>query len=354
MPSLRLSDDEAQAITAVPRDARRRSSRRRPTLEQRLADPANIAGGEKLVRKYGCPGCHDIPGMESESRIGAELSTFGGKTARGALLRRPHRHEGRLGHLDVPQDQGAARLRDASGSSRSCRSSTSPTRTSCALRVFLREPHRAEGAGRLQGEGPGEQERSSTAAGSSRATTAPAATSSRARRQTSAGSTRTTLDDGAAEPAAARARRCSRPGSIDFLKAPTPIRPWLQVRMPTFGLNDHETDEVLRATSRRSIGPGRCRIVHVDRSTLDPTLVKAGEQLASPDYLQCFSCHVRGTQNPEGPPDSWAPEPRDGGRAPLPGVDPSNGCTTRRSCCRARRCRRSTPIRTTPTGRRTS
>src|SRR5262249_8380154 len=43
-------------------------------LEERLANPENIADGEKLVRKYGCPGCHDIPGMESESRVGAELS----------------------------------------------------------------------------------------------------------------------------------------------------------------------------------------------------------------------------------------------------------------------------------------
>jgi len=32
------------------------------------------------VRKYGCAGCHDIPGMEAESRIGVELSTFGSKT----------------------------------------------------------------------------------------------------------------------------------------------------------------------------------------------------------------------------------------------------------------------------------
>ena len=45
----------------------------------------------------------------------------------------------------------------------------------------------------------------------------------------------------------------------------------------------------------------------IDHSTVDATLVKAGEQLASEEYLQCFSCHVRGTKLPEGPPDSWAP-----------------------------------------------
>ena len=50
------------------------------SLANYATDPANVAAGEKLVRKFGCPGCHDIPGMESESRIGAELSAFGGKT----------------------------------------------------------------------------------------------------------------------------------------------------------------------------------------------------------------------------------------------------------------------------------
>jgi hypothetical protein len=36
--------------------------------------------------------------------------------------------------------------------------------------------------------------------------------------------------------------------------------------------------------------------------------VKAGELLASDEYLQCFSCHVRGEKFPEGPQDSWAPD----------------------------------------------
>src|SRR5207245_75433 len=79
MPNLRLSDDEARAITAYLVTL----GEKKPApadLTARLADPANVAAGEKLVRKYGCPGCHDIPGMESESRIGVELSSFGSKT----------------------------------------------------------------------------------------------------------------------------------------------------------------------------------------------------------------------------------------------------------------------------------
>src|SRR5438132_10853391 len=79
MPNLRLSDDEARAVTAYLVTL----GQRKPpaaNLEAQLADPANVAAGEKLVRKYGCAGCHDIPGMENESRIGVELSTFGSKT----------------------------------------------------------------------------------------------------------------------------------------------------------------------------------------------------------------------------------------------------------------------------------
>jgi hypothetical protein len=92
---------------------------------------------------------------------------------------------------------------------------------------------------------------------------------------------------------------------FDFLNAPTPIRHWLEVRMPTFGLSDHETETVLRyfaALDKKAVP-----YTFVDRSTLDPTLVKAGELLASDEYLQCFSCHVRGSKMPEGAPDSWAP-----------------------------------------------
>ena len=78
MPSLRLSEDEALALTTYLMTL---GTKPEPNAElvARLEQPANIARGEKLVRKYGCTGCHDIPGMEKESRIGVELTTFGSK-----------------------------------------------------------------------------------------------------------------------------------------------------------------------------------------------------------------------------------------------------------------------------------
>jgi len=100
-------------------------------------------------------------------------------------------------------------------------------------------------------------------------------------------------------------KKVQSPWLFRFLKAPSPIRPWLKVRMPTFGLSDGETEAALRYFA--AVDHKQVPYTFFDRSTLDPTLVKAGELLTSPDYLQCFSCHVRGTQMPQGAPDSWAP-----------------------------------------------
>ena len=79
MPSLRLSDDEALAITNYLMSL---GGRPDPVagIQEKLADAKNIKRGEALVRKWGCFGCHDIKGMEKESRVGAELTTFGSKT----------------------------------------------------------------------------------------------------------------------------------------------------------------------------------------------------------------------------------------------------------------------------------
>ena len=49
------------------------------------------------MRKYGCFGCHDIPGMENESRVGVELSTFGSKTLEELFFGN---------HTDIPHDVG--------------------------------------------------------------------------------------------------------------------------------------------------------------------------------------------------------------------------------------------------------
>ncbi len=94
-----------------------------------------------------------------------------------------------------------------------------------------------------------------------------------------------------------------------FLKQPHPIRPALTSRMPGFQLTDREalaltlhilTDmrETRRPTAVAATAPP---------PSVDPALVAAGTKLMSKDYFDCFKCHYRGEQKPEGKPEEHGP-----------------------------------------------
>ncbi len=55
--------------------------------------------------------------------------------------------------------------------------------------------------------------------------------------------------------------------------------------------------------------------------TQPPTCVEAGKLLTSKDYFDCFSCHQRGDNKPQGPPEGWAPDLALAAQAAEPGVD---------------------------------
>ena len=302
MPSLRLSDDEARAITAylVTLGTKRPAP---DALETRLTDVANAAAGEKLVRKYGCAGCHDVPGMENESRIGVELSAFGSKT----------REELFFGdRTDVPEtwddwtynklltprtyatkwiEQVMPQFDLAEDDIKALRAFlSSRTDSKVPVKYLYRPPgedrivagrrlvarynctgcHVIEGRGgdirRLYQEQP---------------TLAPP------------------ILNGEGE-------KVQADWLFNFVKAPVPIRPWLQVRMPTFGLADEEANTVVgyfEALDRVQVP-----FVHLERAALKAENVEAGRLLTSKDYFDCFSCHQRGAQKPQGPPEGWAPD----------------------------------------------
>jgi mono/diheme cytochrome c family protein len=80
MPRLRLSDTEARAITSYLLTLEESSPLpANLELRRKMAQQATIADGKRLVRKYGCFGCHVIPGMETEARVSVELTAFGDK-----------------------------------------------------------------------------------------------------------------------------------------------------------------------------------------------------------------------------------------------------------------------------------
>ncbi|RMH43602.1 MAG: hypothetical protein D6689_04710, partial [Deltaproteobacteria bacterium] len=78
MPNLRLTPQEALDI-ATYLGTLKGDKPIPPVSRDELADPDLIAEGKKLVKTYGCFGCHLIEGFETTPGIGADLSAFGVK-----------------------------------------------------------------------------------------------------------------------------------------------------------------------------------------------------------------------------------------------------------------------------------
>jgi mono/diheme cytochrome c family protein len=302
MPSLRLTDDEARAVTAYLLTLG--AAKPAPSgLENRLRDPGMAAAGEKLVRKYGCAGCHDIPGMELESRIGAELSTYGNKT----------KEEFFFGdRTDLPEDWETFtfhKLKSPRGYATKWIEQLMPQFDLAdedihALMVFLR--------GRTEAKIKEDYRYSHSFE---------TALVDGQRLVSRYNCTGCHVIDGRGgdirrlyekKPTEAppnllgEGRKVQADWLFDFLKSPTPIRPWLAVRMPTFGLDDGETYTAVHYFEGLD-GVGS-PFTYINAKDYVGPNVEAGRILASNDYLSCFSCHVRGGKFPEGEKDSWAPD----------------------------------------------
>ena len=91
-----------------------------------------------------------------------------------------------------------------------------------------------------------------------------------------------------------------------FLKAPSTIRPWLKVRMPTFGLSDEDANRVITHFARRD-GAAFPFLSYTPRS-FGPVEKQAALKLFSKDYDNCWTCHQQGEKKPASPIDSWAPD----------------------------------------------
>ncbi len=90
-----------------------------------------------------------------------------------------------------------------------------------------------------------------------------------------------------------------------FLQGPIPIRPWLDVRMPTFGLDDAHWNGVIDYFGAISDTVGEFRT----HETLSAAAVpREGEELF--ELLRCQQCHVLDTIPADQPTDNLAPDLR--------------------------------------------
>ena len=257
MPSLRLTDDEARAITAYLTDARRRSTPAPDGLDDRLAESGEHrrrreAGAQVRLRRLPRHPRHGERVAHRRRAVDLRLEDEG-----GALLRRPHRHRARPGttgrttssrrratyatEVDRAADaavrprrrghQRAARLPHQPDRARRCRSSLHATRDigqreivdgrRLVARYNCIGCHIIEGT-RRRHPAPLRGQPDAGAADPAR------------RGREGAGRLALRLPEGAG---AASGRGC-------------------KVRMPTFGLTTQEADDGRRSTSRRSTRRG--------------------------------------------------------------------------------------------------
>jgi len=302
MPSLRLSDREAAAIASYL--ATRGTPKPDPAVVARLRDPAIIETGKSLVRKYGCFGCHDIPGMENESRVGVELSAFGSKTLEELFFGN---------HTDIPhtwEDWTYHKLRDPRTYATERIEQQMPNfnledADIRALRVFLKSRTEEKIPVKYAADA---NERGTRILAGRRLVQRYNCTGCHVI-EGRGGDIRAFY---AEQPTMAppvltgEGAKVQSDWLFGFLKEPVPLRPWLQVRMPTFGLSDREATTLVEYFG--TLDHVETPFVHVVSAEIPPEYIEAGRQLASKDYFDCFSCHQRGSQKPEGPLEGWAPD----------------------------------------------
>ena len=302
MPSLRLSDHEASALAAYLMTMG--SKKQDPNVEQTLAQADQIAKGKSLVRKYGCFGCHEINGMEKESRIGVELTTFGSKHLDemffGNQTEIPNSWDAWTYHkLYTPRIYATA---DVEQLMPNFEFQDTDIRN---LRVFLAsligekvpERYRAPGSAEQQDIVNGRRMVNFYNCVGCHIIEQRGGYIRRFYEQNPNFAPPILNGEGA---------KVQPDWLFGFLQAPTQIRPWLKLRMPTFHFTNTEDNTLVDYFG--ATGKLEVPFVFVNTNAMPQDDLLAGEKLMSKDYFNCFSCHQQGDVKPEGPPDGWAPD----------------------------------------------
>jgi cytochrome c2 len=314
MPDLRLSDEEAADVTAWLSTLRSGASHptppeyapgERPRLEA-LAEK-----GKALVNKYGCSGCHVIRGFENAQKIGTDLSEHGRKDPKlldfgdvkyfteapehretyaswvWTKLHTPRIYgyelvETRMPQFDFSDAEALALLTFLKGQTgerdalprelvpgldgpklavltgerlvfwNGCRNCHEVERRGGVIRDLFNENNQSYAPPILTGEGA----------------------------------------------------KVQPPWLYGFLKQPSPLRPWLKLRMPTFHFSDEDAGTLVKYFASAS----RKSFPYFTVDVPPPPPEKAREALALFGALQCTKCHVVGKLAPRQDPRSAAPD----------------------------------------------
>ena len=307
MPSLRLSHRELDNVVAYLMSLQKAT----PNAAGESIGEVDVAEGETLVRTYGCFGCHEIPGFEDESKVGADLGEFGAKLADeldfGDTVDVEHSWTGwTIGKVTDPRRYQTRRI-----------VSRMPVfqiddEEAKALAVLLKsfQPekyplsyihNRSEKLNRIDAgrrlvkkyncsgcheiEGTGGDYRDVIIAYE--------------------GLGEMVAKQFAPPPLKSQGARVYPDWLFEFLKEPSEIRYGLKVRMPTFGLSDDEATTLVKYFSALDDEP----FPYETLETPTPTTaeLRVGKQVF--DELQCISCHPsQGEIIPEGSDKAGRPD----------------------------------------------
>ena len=291
MPRVRLSDEEAGAITSylltlktdtpLPPD---------PELRSSLADPSLAREGERLIRRYGCFGCHAIKGMEKESRVSVELSDFANKHLEelffGDRLDIPNTWDDwTINKILTPRIYATERIEQNMPEFRLDKTDAR------ALTVFLASRSTKPIQNTFL---PKRQERESRLKRGRELVSHYNCYGCHSFDGTEGAIRKYYEDDPEAAPPVleGEGKKLQPEWFFDFLKKPMRLRPWLDVRMPTFGLDDDEVTGIVEYFSA------------LDGYDLGPVVVESRGEAHSPrrvhgevpeGYFDCAACHPSGS-----------------------------------------------------------
>ena len=349
MPDLRLTDQEASDITAYLLTLRNEDfeSKRPAEVDKAVRDdlaldflkgrmPVRAAEaelakmsdhdrdvflGERMIARQGCYGCHTIEGFEDMTPIGTELTLQGSKDVAKLdfalnTLNVPHtRQDWFFTKLKLPRvwDEGKVKpYKDKLRMPNFSLSDDDAHALTLALLSFSQsfvEPSAMRNLSAAEAEiEKGRKhiyERNckgchvvENEGGAIKEVLASAYVADGVGEAEAVGFTPPTLNG--------EGRKVQPEWLFGFLRNVTPIRPWLDVRMPTFGFNDEESVEITTYFSRADEQAFPYETFVDKRLTRDE--MRGAEIMFTADVYNCWTCHQQGDIQPKGDPASWAPD----------------------------------------------
>lgn len=302
MPSLRLSDDEAKAMTSYLMTLGGKPEAI-AGIQEKLADAKNIKRGESLVRKLGCFGCHDIKGMEKESRVGVELTTFGSKGLEELFFGnrtdiKETWDDWTYNKLNTPRIYATERIEQLMPQFNLADEDIT------ALRVVLAGFRERKVGVRYQAD----QSQRVIQVVEGRRLMHQYNCIGCHEIEKRGGFVKKYYENPASAPPPlnGEGEKVQSNWLFSFLQAPLPLRPWIDIRMPTFGFSEEHATQLVSYFN--GLSKVEIPYAYFDEKKVPQENLQAARALVSKDFFNCYSCHQQGDKKPEGPVEGWAPD----------------------------------------------